>query len=113
MFKEIKHKELTGSPSEVFNSINRSLGHYKTWYKYVKIGITGRPPENRFKEHLRDRPNWYRMDVLYKTSSPRYANKLENMLVKHHKEYVLNSKPGGGSNLTEEGDNYLYVLLGN
>ncbi|MES2386797.1 MAG: hypothetical protein V4543_02245 [Bacteroidota bacterium] len=113
MKKIVEYSIITGRPVEVFESINRSLGQYKRNNSRYKIGITGRHPQSRFDEHLRNDSNWARMVVLYETTSLRYANNLEKMLIDHHWSYIHNQKPGGGSFLCEEGKNFLYVLLGN
>jgi hypothetical protein len=51
------------------------------------------------------------MVVIYETSSINFANKIENWLTLYHWEDLVNRKIGGGSKLSEYGNNYVYVLL--
>lgn len=51
------------------------------------------------------------MIVIYRTSSVNFANKIEEWLTKVHWSDLVNQKVGGGSELTNYGYNYTYVLL--
>ena len=110
MSKTVEYNEVTGSINAVIETLNRKIGQYKSNYKKVKIGITGRDPQKRFNEHLQD-INWQRMVVIYETSSHNFANKIEDWLVEQHFDDLYNQKAGGGSKLTKDGLNYVYVLL--
>ena len=101
---------VTGHPSLVIRVLNAKIGQYKRRYTYVKIGITGRPPQIRFKEHLRNF-SWEKMVVIYKTTSAGYANLMEELLVDLHWDNITNERKGGGSELTKKGNNYVYLLL--
>ena len=106
----VEYKYWTGHITDVLESLNRSIGQYKSHYSTVKIGITGRDPQIRFNEHKRDK-GWERMIVLYKTSSIYNANQIEALLINQHFYDIVNQRSGGGSDLSPYGDNYLYVLL--
>ena len=71
---------LTGQPAPVVARLSRKLNCYKKNYSVVKVGITGRPPEERFKEHLRGLP-WEKMAVIYDSGSERNVNTQENYLI--------------------------------
>lgn len=106
----VEYNLITGHINEVIESLNRTIGQYKRNYKQVKIGITGRDPQERFNEHLLSK-NWDRMVVIYETNSENYANKIEAWLIAKHDDELANKKPGGGSKLTVAGKNFVYVLL--
>lgn len=110
MGKNVEYNEITGHPSSVFESLNRSIGQYKRNHTSIKVGITGRNPQYRFNEHLKVF-DWDRMVVVYETTSHKYANTLENWLVEYHSEDIVNQRTGGGSQLSLEGNHYLYILL--
>jgi hypothetical protein len=104
----------SGFPKNIFSTLNRKIGQFKTRYHHIKVGITGQYPESRFSQHVRDaKYPWKRMVVIYYTSSQNFANTLENWLVDHHWEYLTNEKAGGGSNLSSiDGYCYVYLLIG-
>lgn len=106
----VEFNEVTGHPSSVYETLNRKISAYKIHHSFLKVGITGRDPQTRFNEHLRA-DNWDRMIVIYRTTSINYANTLEDWLVEKHWEDLVNQRQGGGSNLTEQGYNYVYLLL--
>lgn len=106
----IINNALTGFPSNVVESLNRSIGQYKRNYNHLKVGITGRPPEERLREHLRTN-TWSRMIILYQTSSINFANTMEQWLVDNHWDDLVNQRRGGGSELSPNGNNYVYLLL--
>ena len=108
--REVEYNYIGGHLNEVLESLNRTIGQYIRRHRTVKIGITGRNPQLRFNEHLKDR-KWSRMVVIYKTSSENYVRTLESWLVEQHWNDVYNDTGGGGGKITEEGDFYLYVLL--
>ena len=107
---EVEYNALSGHPNTVWDSLNRKVSAYKGANKFVKVGITGRNPQQRFNEHLLDK-QWKRMIVIYQTTSIKYANQMENWLVSFHYEDLVNVRQGGGSNLSEVGWNYVYILL--
>lgn len=108
--KKVEFGYFTGSPINVFETLNRAIGQYKRNYCLVKVGITGRNPQIRFNEHLRDK-KWNRMVVIYETSSINFANTIENWLIEFHWDDLINQKAGGRSYLSPKGNNYAYVLL--
>ena len=109
--KQVEFNEITGSPNEVIETLNRKIGRYKSSNRKIKIGITGRDPQTRFNEHLRCF-DWSRMVVICLTNSIKFANNIENWLIDNHWEDLDNQRAGGGSNhLSPEGPNYAYVLL--
>ncbi len=90
-------------------TLRRSVGAYIQHYSLVKVGITCKP-ERRLKEHQRSNKGWDKMIVKYHTTSVKYINSIEKILIYHHWYYVANEVAGGG------GPNgnppyYLYVLL--
>lgn len=106
----VEFNEITGHPNSVYETLNRKISAYKANHTILKVGITGRNPQTRFDEHLRSFP-WDRMVVIYQTTSINYANTLEYWLVEKHWDDLINEREGGGSNLAEQGYNYVYVLL--
>lgn len=106
----ILYNLITGHPNQVIPSLNKSIGQYKRHYRFLKIGITGQTPDERFSQHKKD-TNWDSMIVIYESSSENYCNLIEAFLVEQHNEFLVNSRTGGGSKLREEGKNYVYVLL--
>lgn len=108
--KEVEYVNVeTGTPTNVYDTLNRKISAYKSRYS-IKIGITGRNPQQRFNEHL-DNTDWERMVVIYRTTSLNYANTLEDWLIEKHKDDLVNKRKGGGSDLAEGGYNYVYLLL--
>jgi len=112
VMKEVEYNYISGYPNHAIEHLNRAIGQYKRNNEYIKVGITGRNPQTRFNEHLLDDPTWERMVVIYKTTSENFANTIEEWLVENHWEDLYNRKAGGGSELTLDGDNFVYVLLG-
>lgn len=110
MTKEVEYNYVTGYPKQVFETLNRQIGDYSFFNEEIKIGITGRNPQVRFNEHLGIK-DWDRMVVIYKTTSINFANTLEKWLIDQHFDELINQKSGGGSDLSKDGDNYVYVLL--
>ncbi len=110
MNKIVEYNEITGYPINVIETLNRAIGQYKRNNKQIKVGITGRDPQKRFDEHLKDR-DWNRMVIIYKTGSINFANTIEKWLVEQHFADLYNKKSGGGSELSVDGSNYVYVLL--
>lgn len=107
---QVEYNLITGQPNVIWAEINNKVKAYKGANKFVKIGITGRNPQERFDEHLKLN-GWKRMVVIYQTSSARNANTLERWLVENHYDDLVNQRQGGGSQLSEDGPNYLYILL--
>jgi hypothetical protein len=108
--KEVKYNELTGHINEVIDTLIGSLGQYISNYKFVKVGITGREPQERFNEHLQEIA-WDEMIVVYKTISHEYCNEIEKRLVAKKFDFLTNERAGGGSELSKDGFNYVYFLL--
>jgi hypothetical protein len=118
--KKPEYNPITGFPNQVYTSMLRKISQYERHCTHLKIGITGRAPEKRYKEHLLgsntiEPDYWDRMVVLYRSSSINNVNRLEKRLVDYYKGRLackVSQKCGGGSyHLPEEGDNYLYILL--
>ena len=109
MFQISSYNYLTGKIDWVFESLNRSVGQYKRSYRYVKIGITNNP-ERRKNEHSQSNVKWEKMIVKYSTTSVKYINELEKMLIDQHWEFIENEVAGGGGP-NGEGPYYLYILL--
>jgi hypothetical protein len=106
--KKVEFDYWTGCPNDVIGSINRAISQYLIYYKKVKVGITGRNPQERFNEH-QNNGRWNRMVVKYKTSSENFANKVEKYFIETRPE--LKNKWLGYSGLSENGYNYLYVIM--
>ena len=108
MEKKVEYSLITGNVMDVIPSLERSVMIFESRYRSVKVGITGRDPQERFNEHLKDR-RWNRMIVKYKTKSESLANKVEDYFILYHPN--LKNKWIGYSHLTEGGDKYFYILL--
>lgn len=107
--KIVELSYITGTPSGVVEHLKRSISLYLTRYNCVKIGITGRNPQTRFEEHLRN-GNWDRMVVKYRTRSENFANTIETYFTLSKPE--LNNYWYGTSHLSEkENYKYVYILL--
>jgi hypothetical protein len=108
MAKVVEYNYVTGQPMVVLSQLKISVANFLVNNSDVKVGITGRDPQERFKEHLKKK-DWDRMIVKYKTTSERNANKLEDLLIENYPELI--NEWMGTSYLSEDGDNYLYVLV--
>lgn len=106
--KIVEYNYVTGHLSNVLLHLKMSVGILLSFNKEVKVGITGRDSQDRFDEHLKNY-DWDRMIVKYITSSDKNANVLEDYLIGHYPQLV--NKWIGTSNLSQEGYNYLYILL--
>lgn len=95
---------ITGHPNQAIPSLNKSIGQYKRHHKYLKIGITGQTPDERYLQHKKDM-NWDSMIVIYESTSENYCNIIEAFLVDNHYEFLVNTRSGWGSKLREEGKN--------
>ena len=110
IIKNVVYDYITGhATDEIYEHLTRSIAQYEKHYSSVKIGITGRFPEVRFKEHLDVDLTWKKMIVKYKTKSERYCNEIE--------QHFIATRPNlanewiGKSHLAEGGDNYVYFLV--
>lgn len=108
MEKKVEYNMITGSVLNVLPSLERSVLYFESRYMSVKVGITGRNPQERFNEHLKDR-RWNRMIVKYKTTSESLVNKLEDYFILYHPR--LKNNWIGYSHLSKDGYNYFYILL--
>ena len=104
-------KLIQGQPNEVIDSLLISVGRYIANNKQCKVGITGRHPDNRFAEHIASGIKWERMVVIYKSKSAKNCNTLEYWLVERFFDDLTNQRTGGGSELSEDGYFYVYILL--
>ena len=85
---KIVHNPATGHLNQgLYTKINRKLTRHIDSKKFY-IGKTGRDPEVRLKEHLRNNPHWKKMVVLYCSKSKKYVEDLEHELV--HSTYKFN-----------------------
>jgi|SRR5215213_6210423 len=105
----IEYNFLTGQPSDVISSLNRSLGQYKRNYSKMKVGITGRSAEERFYEHS-EYQYWDKMVVLYQTTSERNANIIEDWLIENHQADLINQRLIYSS-LAKGKEKIVYLLL--
>jgi len=108
MPKQVEYNYITGQPKDVLPHLKSSVGLYLTFNSEVKVGITGRDPQDRFNEHLKFK-NWDRMIIKYVTMSERNANCLEDYLIANYPDLI--NKWIGTSYLSKDGYNYLYVLV--
>ena len=108
MAKSVEYNYVTGQPKDVLAHLKSSVSSFLTQNSDVKVGITGRYPQQRFNEHLQNK-DWDRMIVKYVTKSERNANSLEDYLIESYPD--LTNQWLGTSNLSKDGDNYLYVLV--
>lgn len=108
MEKKVEYNIITGCVLDVLPALERSVLYFESRYISVKVGITGRDPQERFNEHLAER-RWNRMIVKYKTRSENLINKLEDYFILYHPR--LKNNWIGYSHLSAGGDNYFYILL--
>ena len=108
MEKKVEYSMITGNVLDLLPSLERSVLNYESRYISVKVGITGRNPQERFNEHLKER-RWNRMIVKYKTKSENLVNALEDYFIFYHPR--LKNNWLGYSHLAEDGYNYFYILL--
>lgn len=106
----VEYDYFTGRVEEVIESLNRSIGQYVRNNKKVKVGITGRNPQKRLDEHLRNK-NWNRMVVKYESSSKNNVQIIEKFLTDNFGDYLVNEVSGGGGISSTPGKYYVYVLL--
>ena len=104
---KVEYNMVSGFPSDVIPHLERSLSQYNSRYSCVKVGITGRAPEERFAEHRRG--GWKRMVVKYVSSSRAFVNRMEDYFI--YTRPWLNNRWHGLSHIKEEGDNYLYFIM--
>lgn len=103
---------MTGWPKDVTTCVNRAIGQYSRYYKYIYIGISVHPRE-RFAQHLRyNEPpyDWERCIVVYKTTSEKNVNMLEGEFI--HDARTVN-KSIVWSHEPENKLKYLYIMLAN
>lgn len=101
----------SGWPNNIIKRLNISIGLYRRYYTYVKIGITC-DPERRFEEHRKSRRyRWERMVAVYYTTSVSNANVIEKWFIENRPDLV--NKWTGYSNMNEDSCYYAYILLGN
>ncbi|MBU3660379.1 MAG: hypothetical protein FGM14_10940 [Flavobacteriales bacterium] len=98
----------SGHLYSVETSLKKSVAVYTRKYYRVKIGITNNP-ERRAKEHARN-GTWKRMIVKYYTTSVKYINDMERIIISHHWDRVEN-EVGGGGGPNGRAPYYLYVLV--
>lgn len=110
--KSLEYYYETGWPDNIIETLNRSMGQYQRYYKYVKVGITS-DPERRFGEHKRNRTyDWERMIVVYATKSVKHANIVEDWFIANREDLLVN-KYKGKSNMCDSVYYYAYFLLAN
>jgi hypothetical protein len=109
---EVEYNFITGHfNDDLIKSLSYSVGAYNKNY-FVKIGITGKDPSKRLKEHVKYLPHfWDRMIVIYQTSSEKYIRKIEKELIERYREICMNEIGGGGGPISKPQPNYLYLLL--
>lgn len=108
MEKKVEYNFVTGFVGDVLLSMERSYKVFKSRYRHVKVGITGRDLQERFNDHLKEK-GWNRMVVRYRTSSERFANVAEKYFMNKHVE--LDNSWTGYSPLTDGPYDYVYFLL--
>ena len=75
---QIEDRHITGWCDQCSEHFNRSIGQYKRYYKYIKIGITADYKVRAAQHEQQEKQyKWERMIVLYKTSSENNANYVE------------------------------------
>jgi hypothetical protein len=105
----ILDKFITGHITDVESSLKKSVSAYfRKGYK-LKIGITNNPKLRANKHGQTGR--WKVMILKYQTSSVRYINEIERIIIEHHWDYIENEVAGGGGSNGKEGPYYLYILL--
>ena len=108
MEKKVEYSLIKGNIIDVLPTLERSIKIFEKKYVSVKVGITGRNPQERFNEHQKTRM-WNRMVVKYKTNSESLINKVEDYFILYHPQ--LKNNWMGYSHLSKGGDNYFYILL--
>lgn len=107
----VEYHYKSGWPKNIIKRLNISIGLYRRYYTYVKIGITCNP-NRRFEEHRKSQKyRWERMVVVYYTASVLNANIVEKWFIENRPDLV-NEWPGY-SNMNEGSCYYAYILLGN
>jgi hypothetical protein len=92
---------------KIVNKVERCTKNKKFY-----IGKTGRHPQERFNEHLRQNPKWTKMIVLYQSTSKYYVEALENILVEETFRKNKNKASGGGGPLSKKHKHsFVYVLV--
>lgn len=77
---ELKYDYWTGNFSYVKTLLIRSIQRYAYLYDNVKIGITSNPDARKSK-HKSSGQGWKKMIIKYETSSVRYINEMEKLLM--------------------------------
>lgn len=106
---ELRYDYWTGNFGSVKTSLIKSIQRYAYLYDNVKIGITSNP-DSRKNKHRSSGQGWQKMIVKYETSSVRYINEMEKLLIDHHWEVITNLR-GGGGGPNGSPPYYLYVLV--
>lgn len=106
---DLEHDYWKGSFTDVKDCLIRSISQYTRYYSVVKIGITCNP-KTRMNQHQRSNPKWRKMVVKYETTSVKFINEMEKILINYHREFVINQVNGGGGR-NGNPPYYLYVLL--
>lgn len=108
----VRWEEWAGPYKSVLPSLRAAIGQYARNNDEIKIGLTV-DPDRRWHAHKTD--EWVEMVVLYKTSSPDFAKKVEKDLIEHgwksHLDKSWNEITGGGSLQHGHSKYYVYVLL--
>ena len=108
---QIDDSYITGWCDQCREHFNRSIGQYKRYYKYAKIGITVDYKVRAAQHEQREKQyKWERMIVLYRTTSENNANYVEGYYQKRE-DFV--NKWYGWSHMSPTGEYYVYLLLGN
>lgn len=108
---QIDDRHITGWYDQCLEYFNRSIGQYKRYYKYAKIGITIDYKARAHQHEQREKQyKWERMIVLYRTTSENNANYVEGYY-QERDDFV--NKWYGWSHMSPTGEYYVYLLLGN
>lgn len=113
--EQVLYDTRTGWPSQVLESLNRSVGAHSRRFFHCKVGISN-DPERRWREAYRPK-GWHKMHVLYESSSHPHVCMLEAMLVARFfqrddvlKYWYYNAVGGGGGPKPRSGPYYLYLV---
>ena len=90
----VKYDYWEGHISSVLYQLQQSVCAYTQHYHKVKIGITCNP-ERRLSEHYRSKHEWDQMVIKYTTTSVKYINKIEKLLIDSKWNSEKNARGGG------------------
>jgi hypothetical protein len=107
----------TGWPNSVAPILNRKIGALSRHIGFhSKIGITN-DPVRRWRQSYHSY-GWYRMYVIYKSTSHAHVGDLESLIIQRFRSEMVkspgwyyNKVDGRGGRIPQQGPNYLYLVV--